>query len=66
MVPWCLAVWFSVVFLGQHYVIDVTGGIILAAATWAVTTYVVTPRVSALRDHPVAVRAVPGQERSLG
>ena len=29
MVPWCLAVWFSVVFLGQHYVIDVTGGVVL-------------------------------------
>jgi len=60
MVPWCLAVWFSVVFLGQHYVIDVTGGIILAVATWAVMTYVVTPRVRALRDRPVAVTAVPG------
>jgi membrane-associated phospholipid phosphatase len=60
MAPWCLAVWFSVVFLGQHYVIDVTGGIILAAATWAVMAYVVTPRVRALRDDPAAVRAVPG------
>ena len=60
MAPWCLAVWFSVVFLGQHYVIDVTGGIILAAATWAVMTYVVTPRVRALRDDPAAVTAAPG------
>ena len=60
MVPWCLAVWFSVVFLGQHYVIDVTGGIILAAATWAVMTYVVTPRVRALRDSPVAVTTAAG------
>ena len=60
MVPWCLAVWFSVVFLGQHYVIDVTGGVILAAATWAVMTYVVTPRVRALRDDPAAVTAAPG------
>ena len=39
---------------------DVTGGIILAAATWAVMTYVVTPRVRALRDGPVAVTAAPG------
>ena len=39
--------------------IDVAGGIILAAATWAVLTYVVTPRVRALRDGPVAVTAVP-------
>jgi hypothetical protein len=41
-------------------VIDVTGGIILAAATWAVMAYVVTPRVRALRDDPAAVTAVPG------
>jgi hypothetical protein len=60
MVPWCLAVWFSVVFLGQHYVIDVAGGIILATATWAVMTYVVTPHARALRDDPVAVTALPG------
>jgi len=59
MVPWCLAVWFSVVFLGQHYVIDVTGGIILAIATWTVMMLFVTPRVRALRDRPVAVTAVP-------
>ena len=60
MVPWCLAVWFSVVFLGQHYVIDVTGGIILAIATWTVMMFFVTPRVRALQDRPVAVMAVPG------
>jgi len=59
MVPWCLAVWFSVVFLGQHYVIDVTGGIILAIATWTVMMLFVTPRVRALRDRAVAVTAVP-------
>ena len=52
MVPWCLAVWFSVVFLGEHYVVDVMGGIILAALTWAVMIWVVTPRVRALRDRP--------------
>jgi membrane-associated phospholipid phosphatase len=65
MVPWCLAVWFSVVFLGQHYVIDVAGGIILATATWAFMIYIVTPRVRALRDDPVPVTAVPvpGGER---
>jgi membrane-associated phospholipid phosphatase len=59
MVPWCLAVWFSVVFLGQHYVIDVAGGIILAVATWTLMMRFVTPRVRALQDHPVAVTAVP-------
>ena len=54
MVPWCLAVWFSVIFLGEHYAIDVAGGITLAAAAWAAMTYVVTPRVRALRNRPVA------------
>jgi len=55
MVPWCLAVWFSVVFLGQHYVIDVTGGIILAAATWAVMMYLVVPHVATFRPTVVTV-----------
>jgi membrane-associated phospholipid phosphatase len=55
MVPWCLAVWFSVIFLGQHYLIDVTGGIILAAATWAIMMFVVVPRVAAFRPRPAVV-----------
>jgi hypothetical protein len=55
MVPWCLAVWFSVVFLGQHYVIDVTGGIILAATTWAVMMYLVVPHVATFRRTLVTV-----------
>ncbi len=32
---WCLLVWFSVVFLGEHYVIDVIGGVVLAGAVVA-------------------------------
>ncbi len=55
MVPWCLAVWFSVVILGQHYVVDVAGGIILAAATWAVMMYLVVPHVAAFRPRPAVV-----------
>ncbi len=62
MVPWCLVVWFSVVFLGEHYVIDVAGGIILAIATWTLTTRFVTPQVRALQDRPVAATAVPEAE----
>ncbi|MGD0935885.1 MAG: hypothetical protein ABR922_15110, partial [Streptosporangiaceae bacterium] len=64
--PWCLAVWFSVVLLGQHYVIDVIGGIILAIATWTVMMLFVTPHVRALQDRPVAVTAVPETEAALG
>ena len=45
---WCGAVWFSVVYLGQHYIIDVLGGIVFAAGSWAVITHLVVPRVPVL------------------
>ncbi len=48
---WCLAVWFSVVFLGEHYVVDVIGGIILAAVSWLVMMRVAVPRVGMLQSH---------------
>ena len=46
---WCLAVWFSVVYLGEHYVVDVVGGIVLAAAGWYVVVRWIAPRVPALQ-----------------
>jgi membrane-associated phospholipid phosphatase len=49
---WCVAVWFSVVYLGEHYVVDVVAGIGLAAASWWVLNHVVAPRYSALRRTP--------------
>ena len=45
--PWCCAVWFSVIFLGEHYAIDVLGGIALALATWTLTQRA-APRIAAL------------------
>jgi membrane-associated phospholipid phosphatase len=51
---WSVAVWFSVVYLGQHYVTDVIGGIILALATWLVMMKVLVPRIASLRPRPVA------------
>lgn len=45
---WCVLVWTSVVYLGEHYVVDVIAGVALATAAWAVVTRLVAPRVSAL------------------
>ncbi len=53
--PWCLAMWFSVVFLGEHYAIDVMGGIAFAVVSWTVLMLVVVPHVRALQVSPAAV-----------
>ena len=55
MVPWCLAVWFSVVILGQHYVTDVIGGVVLAVVSWAVMMFVVAPHVATFRARPAVL-----------
>lgn len=46
---WCILVWFSVVFLGEHYVVDVIGGVGLAALAWGVMMRVAVPRVRVLQ-----------------
>jgi membrane-associated phospholipid phosphatase len=30
LLAWCVAVWFSVIYLGEHYVLDVVAGVVLA------------------------------------
>lgn len=49
VLAWCVAVWFSVVYLGEHYVVDVIAGVALAALVWWVLNHVVAPRYWPLR-----------------
>jgi hypothetical protein len=42
-------VWFSVVYLGEHYVVDVVAGVGLAGASWWVLNHVVAPKYRGLR-----------------
>lgn len=46
---WCVFVFFSVVYLGEHYAVDALAGMVLAGLTWLVMMRVVVPRVAALR-----------------
>lgn len=55
VLAWCAAVWFSVVYLGEHYAVDVIAGVALAAAAWWVLKHVVAPRYSPLRA-PASVK----------
>jgi membrane-associated phospholipid phosphatase len=49
---WSAAVWFSVVYLGQHYVTDVIGGIVFALLTWLIMTQILVPMIPALQHKP--------------
>jgi membrane-associated phospholipid phosphatase len=35
MLAYTVAVWFSIVYLGDHYVVDIAGGILFATVAWA-------------------------------
>jgi membrane-associated phospholipid phosphatase len=49
---WCLLVWWSVVYLGEHYVVDVLAGAALALIAWIVVQRLVVPRVSGMQVRP--------------
>jgi membrane-associated phospholipid phosphatase len=51
---WCVLVWFSVVFLGEHYVVDVIGGVALAVVAWLVMMRVAVPRIGVLQSRAEA------------
>ena len=60
---WCVLVWFSVVFLGEHYVVDVIAGVALAGASWLVMMKVAVPRIGVLQTHsPSAPATKPAPE----
>ena len=62
-VPWCFIVFFSVIFLGEHYAIDVLGGIAVAVGTWLFMTYLVFPHLKSLSAQDGAEdRVVPEDE----
>jgi hypothetical protein len=51
---WCLLMWAGVVYLGEHYVLDVAGGIACALVAWTVLDRVLVPRLPALQGGRVA------------
>ncbi|MBJ7599736.1 phosphatase PAP2 family protein, partial [Candidatus Nephthysia bennettiae] len=42
-------VWFSVVYLGEHYVLDVVAGVALAGTSWGIGGMLWQPRVAGRR-----------------
>lgn len=54
-VPYNAALWFAVVYLGQHWVIDIIGGIALASVAFALML-VVWPRLQQSRLHLIPAR----------
>ena len=46
---WCVMVWFSVVYLGEHYVVDVVAGVGLVGASWWILNHLGAPKYRGLR-----------------
>ena len=56
LLPYCLAVWVSVVYLGEHYVADVLAGLVYAAAAYAVVQIALKRR--AAKERAAAKRSL--------
>jgi membrane-associated phospholipid phosphatase len=54
---WCFLVFFSVIFLGEHYLVDVIGGVLFAWATWAVMMKVIVPHMHIYQTKPLPAEA---------
>jgi len=57
LLAWSFAIWFSVVYLGHHYVVDVLGGILWAfGAYWVVSSDAATrvaSRIASFTSRPI-------------
>lgn len=52
MLAWSVLVWFSVVYLGEHYVLDVVAGVILATLCWKASSVLLRARSADPVAHP--------------
>ena len=66
LLGWSLLVFVSVVFLGEHYVIDVIGGVLLAGASWWMMMHVVVPRVAIFSTARPTLEAPPPAAGTIG
>jgi hypothetical protein len=57
---WCVAVFFSIVYLGEHYAVDALAGIVLAGLSWTVMMRVLVPRVGLLQRGAASARGRAG------
>jgi membrane-associated phospholipid phosphatase len=62
---WTMCVTFSVVYLGEHWVVDAIGGVVFAALCWMVLMRVVVPHVRVLQ-RPVPATSDPSTEPVSG
>lgn len=54
VLPYVFGVWFSVVYLGEHYVVDVIAGLLYASVAYGVVKYVRQKRIYALNRGEVS------------
>lgn len=54
VLPYVFGVWFSVVYLGEHYVVDVIAGLLYASVAYAVVKYIRQKRIYALNRGEVS------------
>lgn len=64
LIPYNMALWFAVIYLGEHYVIDIIGGITLATSTFVVMQFV-WPRLEQSRLFEIPDRTSRWGRRTL-